>query len=50
MFLEIKKPKRITKRINPLTEEATILGAIALFGSLVIGIIIYYLMLLPFTK
>lgn len=48
--LEIKKPKRITHRLNLLTDEGTILfGALFSFG-MVIGIALYYAVISPFLK
>jgi hypothetical protein len=48
--LEIKRPKRLGKRINLLTDEGTILfGALFSFG-MVIGIALYYAVISPFLK
>jgi hypothetical protein len=50
IHLEIKKPKRITRRINLLTDEGTILfGALFSFG-MVIGIALYYAVISPFLR
>ncbi len=50
IHLEIKKPKRITRRINLLTDEGTLLfGALFSFG-MVIGIALYYAVISPFLK
>jgi hypothetical protein len=48
--LEIKKPKRRTRRLNLLTDEGTILfGALFSFG-MIIGIALYYAVISPFLK
>jgi hypothetical protein len=50
IHLEIKRPKRITRRINLLTDEGTILfGALFSFG-MIIGIALYYAVISPFLK
>ena len=50
IHLEIKKPKRITRRINLLTDTGTLLfGALFSFG-MVIGIALYYAVISPFLK
>lgn len=50
IHLEIERPKRITRRINLLTDEGTILfGALFSFG-MVLGIALYYAVISPFLK
>ena len=47
--LEIKRPKRITRRINLLTDETILFGALFSFG-MVMGIALYYAVISPFLK
>lgn len=48
--LEIKKPKRISSRLNLLTDEGTLLFGILFSAGMVIGILLYYIVISPFLK
>jgi hypothetical protein len=48
--LEVKKPKRITSRLNILTDEGAVLFGILFSAGMVIGILLYYIVISPFLR
>jgi EAL domain-containing protein (putative c-di-GMP-specific phosphodiesterase class I) len=48
--LEIKRPKRLGKRINLLTDGGTLLVSTLFICSMVMGICLYHIVISPFTK
>jgi hypothetical protein len=48
--LDIKRPKRVTSRLNLLTDEGTILFGILFSAGMVIGILLYYIVISPFLR